>query len=795
MTNSGNIDLTNVTVTDSRIGNLTGPIQSINNDSILETGENWTYTRNYTVTRADITNNDGNGLVNNATVNCDQLGPKNDTVKVPIDPYCSIEKTVTDVAGQGPGGNVTAAGDIVSYHLNVTNSGNIDLTNVTVTDPLIGNLTGPIQSISNDTVLNAGESWTYTGNYTVTRADITINDGDGLVNNATINCDQLGPKNDTVQIPIDTTGSIDEIVTDVAGQGPGGNVTAAGDVISYQVNVTNGGKTDLTNVTVTDSLTNLMGPTSSINNDTILNAGETWTYNGNYTVTQTDINNNGTVEADINNNGTVKGWLVGNIATFGTAVSELDKGTAASGTAGKGFIKNTVTFNCDQLGPKSHSTKVPIERNPHYSILKSVIGPDEDGDCIVNSPGDEIPYRIVVCNDGNVDLTGISVNDPMISLTGPTGDINELEVLNPGESWVYDGIYELTQDDINNGKGNLDNTATVNSNELPEESSYVSQPIEQRVDLSIQKSIAGIDEAGDFMINNPGDVINYQIAVENNGDVDLQNVHVTDSLIDDLSGPTGDRTDPGVLNPGELWVYTGDYIVTQADIDSNGDGSGFITNTATVDCNEHSSESSSMIVPIIHTSNFGTDTNSGSNHPVADFSTSVTSGYAPLSVQFTDKSTESPTSWSWDFNNDGVADSSTQNPVYTYNTPGTYVAKLTVSNANGIDSKPATINVLQATGSGGGGSSHSSGGSSGSANVVGSSSGSTDTRATANVIQPENNTSGLDQNDGNKEANVVQTPELKATSTPAKKSTKTPGFEIMFGITALLGAVFLCKRK
>ena len=185
--------------------------------------------------------------------------------------------------------------------------------------------------------------------------------------------------------------------------------------------------------------------------------------------------------------------------------------------------------------------------------------------------------------------------------------------------------------------------------------------------------------------------------------------------------------------------------------------------------------------------------------PVADFSASVKSGNAPLSVQFTDKSTGSPTSWIWDFNNDGVTDSSVANPpAYTYNTPGTYVAKLTVSNANGSSSpKTETINVLQTpsstpTSSGGGGS-HSGGGSTGTANVV--SSGSPATSAITNVTQPENNTPGLDQNNENTPAKVVQTPTPKATSTPAKKSTRTPGFETMFGITSLLGAVFLCRRR
>ena len=80
--------------------------------------------------------------------------------------------------------------------------------------------------------------------------------------------------------------------------------------------------------------------------------------------------------------------------------------------------------------------------------------------------------------------------------------------------------------------------------------------------------------------------------------------------------------------------------------------------------------------------------------PVADFSTSVTSGYAPLSVQFTDLSRYAA-SRSWDFNGDGIADSSILSPVYTYTNPGTYTASLVASNANGTNSKSATVTVLR----------------------------------------------------------------------------------------------------
>ncbi len=103
----------------------------------------------------------------------------------------TIHKSVIDVAGEGPAGNVTKAGDIISYQVNVTNDGNLNFTNVNVTDPLI-KLTGPVESNSNDSILEAGEIWTYDGNYTVTQEDINNNGttGDGfIVNNATVNCD------------------------------------------------------------------------------------------------------------------------------------------------------------------------------------------------------------------------------------------------------------------------------------------------------------------------------------------------------------------------------------------------------------------------------------------------------------------------------------------------------------------------------------------------------------------------------------------------------------------------------
>lgn len=76
--------------------------------------------------------------------------------------------------------------------------------------------------------------------------------------------------------------------------------------------------------------------------------------------------------------------------------------------------------------------------------------------------------------------------------------------------------------------------------------------------------------------------------------------------------------------------------------------------------------------------------------PTADFTANPTSGCAPLDVQFTDTSTGSPTSWQWDFDNNGTIDSTDQNPSYQHNTPGTYTVKLTATNACGSNDEIKT---------------------------------------------------------------------------------------------------------
>ncbi len=81
--------------------------------------------------------------------------------------------------------------------------------------------------------------------------------------------------------------------------------------------------------------------------------------------------------------------------------------------------------------------------------------------------------------------------------------------------------------------------------------------------------------------------------------------------------------------------------------------------------------------------------------PIANFSTNITHTLVPLTVQFTDLS-RNTVSWSWDFDNNGIPDSTSQNPVHTYTSLGTYIVNLTASNGKEISSKTLEIEVQEA---------------------------------------------------------------------------------------------------
>ena len=86
--------------------------------------------------------------------------------------------------------------------------------------------------------------------------------------------------------------------------------------------------------------------------------------------------------------------------------------------------------------------------------------------------------------------------------------------------------------------------------------------------------------------------------------------------------------------------------------------------------------------------------------PVANFTVSTSTVSVGQTVQFTDLSTNTPTSWAWDFDNSGSVDSTAQNPTHVFSGVGTYTVKLTVTNAQGSSTVTQTVTVLSFLGVG-----------------------------------------------------------------------------------------------
>lgn len=119
------------------------------------------------------------------------------------------------------------------------------------------------------------------------------------------------------------------------------------------------------------------------------------------------------------------------------------------------------------------------------------------------------------------------------------------------------------------------------------------------------------------------------------------------------------------------------------DWDTSDESIGNHTIKATCVDNEGASSSKELSVEIIE----------GGSVPVPEFTASPTDGDAPLTVEFTDQSTNSPKSWLWDFGDGNT--SADQNPSNIYSETGEYTVALTASNEYGSEtlSKEAYVTV------------------------------------------------------------------------------------------------------
>ena len=286
----------------------------------------------------------------------------------PPEPAIDIEKATNGEDADTPTGPEIPVGGPVNWTYVVTNTGNVDLTNVTVVDDQGVAVTCPQDTLA------IGESMTCTATGTATLgqyANLGTTTGDAPDGTTVTDEDPSHYIGSSIAEPaID----IEKATNGEDADTPTGPQIPVGGPVNWTYVVTNTGNVDLTNVTVVDD----QGVAVTCPQDTLA-IGESMTCTATGTAT------------------------LGQYANLGTTTGDAPDGT-------------TVTDD-----DPSHYIGVEETPEPAIDIEKATNGEDADtptGPWLVE--GDPVNWTYVVTNTGNVDLTNVTVvDDQGVAVTCP----------------------------------------------------------------------------------------------------------------------------------------------------------------------------------------------------------------------------------------------------------------------------------------------------------------------------------------------------------------------------------------
>jgi large repetitive protein len=476
-----------------------------------------------TLTQGDL---DAGGFTFTATVSATSgsttaTASATNTVSVTREPALTLVKSATPSS--------SSLGSTIPYSFAVTNTGNVTLDSLAISDPLPGlsTVTCPV------TTLIPAASTTCTADLTLTQAHV---DAGGIVNTATASAavpsgsPALTPAAHTVNITIDRTAEMTLVKTGT----PVSTVVApndrldAGDRVDFSLLVTNTGTTTLTNVAVADALPGL-GPVSCPATQLAVAASMTCT--AELTLTQAHLD-----AGAVTNSASV---------TATTPDGALNPTTTSA-----------VTVNLTQAGALTLDVTVTSSTSTGGA----------------NGLG-EITYLATVTNSGNVTLTNVALVDDRSAFTCSATTVAV------GAATTCTGTTDITAADTTTTTVTLNTTASattplgVSLTDTDTRTTVVSGP--PSVTLAVATSV---DQGGDSR-DDAGDTVTVTYTITNTGGVDL-----TVNQGDLIDARFGSVTCTATLTPGTDTTCTATTPLTQADVDAGG-----FTLTATVSATSASS--------------------------------------------------------------------------------------------------------------------------------------------------------------------------------------------------------------
>ncbi|ROR55341.1 putative repeat protein (TIGR01451 family) [Luteococcus japonicus] len=505
VTNDGNVALSNLRVSDPKITTLTCTPTAAG--ATLQPGASTACTGSYTATQTDV----NSGAINNTATatlasptGVDTSNTASAVVTSSRTPALAIDKT-------GSTASYAAVGDTIAYTITATNSGNVTMNQVQVTDSMFPSA----QLVCSPTVpatLQPGQKVTCTATRTTTQADL---DRGTLPNTATAR--GTSATGTTAEVSDDFVAAATQTPAITLAKTPNPTtINSAGRPIDYTIVLTNSGNVSVTNAQISDpKFASFTSCTPALGSK--LAPGATMTCSGTYTSTQADVD-------------------AGSILNTarGTAVGPTN--TALSTTA---------------------TAVVEVTRSPALSLQKSA-APTR-----VGTVGQVVTYSFQVTNTGNVTATSLSISDPLPGLSAVNCPVTTLA---PGATTTCTATRATTQADLNLASGRIDNTATASAKD-PAGATVISPSASATVTMNQSPKLAVTKTASPTTVTAVGDPVTYTIVVTNSGNVDATNVRVDDSLID-AALVSCSPAQGGTLAPRATMTCTATRATTQADLDS-----------------------------------------------------------------------------------------------------------------------------------------------------------------------------------------------------------------------------------
>lgn len=459
VTNTGNVQLINVTVIDPLLGLNVNLGSLATGASILVTPS-----ATYTVLPSDLVVGSVLNIVGVTGYYPAQEETVGDFDEELVDIIGSPDISIMKDADIEDGG----VGDTITYTLTVENSGNVPLTNVWVTDPL----TGTSVEVGD---LAVGESVTLdpSPTYVIQIEDLWYGSVENTAYADGLYMDQPVHANDSESVRVYGAPGIS--VTKVAD----GEEYYEGDTITYTIVVTNTGNVPLVGVEVVDDLTGSNWPIGSL----ATGASVTVSPSATYLVVHADV-----LTEVVTNAAVASGWY---------------------GQVGEGeYVEDTALEEVVILG------------SPSIEIIKT-------GDISVGEVGDTVTYDFEITNTGNVTLTNVSFTDAKLGLDIPIAD------LEPGQTIIATGagVHVLTLEDLQEGffENIAEASGTYKDSQVTDDDNWIV--------TTDGTPIIRIEKEADILSGTVGDVITYTLTVINPGNVDLIEVMVVDDTLGLSYGP------------------------------------------------------------------------------------------------------------------------------------------------------------------------------------------------------------------------------------------------------------------